>query len=307
MEQKNYDIIIIGGGPGGLTASIYAQRAGLKTLIIEKAIAGGQITLTPEIENYPGYENIDGFTLGNNMKNSAVKFGAKIINTEVKSVDFSEKLKKVTVKNEELFAKTVIISTGAEARKLGLKNEESFIGKGVSYCAHCDGMFFRGKTVVVAGGGNSAVSDALYLSNICSKVYIVHRRDKLRASKIYNEKIFKRDNIEILWNTKITDFIGEERISGLMLENTKDQSISKLSCDGVFVSIGRTPETKLFKDILDIDEDGYILSDETTKTNIDGVFAVGDVRKKELRQIVTAVSDGAVSAHFAEKYIEETE
>ncbi len=311
MEQKNYDIIIIGGGPGGLTSAIYAQRAGLKTLVIEKAMPGGQMCLTPEIENYPGYENTDGFTLGNKMQSSAVKFGAGIITGEVTAVDFSENIKKnikkITVNNEDFFAKAVIISTGAEARKLGIKNEESYIGKGVSYCAHCDGMFFKGKTVIVAGGGNSAVSDALYLSNICNKVIIVHRRDELRASKVYNKKISERDNIEILWNTKITDFLGEEKISGVTVENTIDKTISKINCDGVFISIGRNPETKLFKNIIATDESGYIIADETTKTNIDGVFAAGDVRKKDLRQIVTAVSDGAVAAHFAEKYIEEKE
>ncbi len=306
MEQKIYDIIIIGGGPGGLTASIYAQRAGLKTLLIEKAMPGGQMCLTPEIENYPGFENTDGFSLGLKMQNSAVKFGAEIITDEVSEVDFSNPLKKVTVGSKDFFAKTVIISTGAEPKKLGLKNEESFIGKGVSYCAHCDGMFFKGKTVVVAGGGNSAVSDALYLSNICSKVIIIHRRNELRASKIYNKRLSELENIEILWDAEITDFLGEEKIEAVTVEIKKDKTTSKIMCDGVFISIGRTPETKLFKDILDIDENGYIIADETTKTNIAGVYAVGDVRKKDLRQIVTAVSDGAVAAYFAEKYIEET-
>ncbi len=305
MEKQIYDIIIAGGGPGGLTAAIYAQRAGFKTLVIEKASPGGQMCLTQEIENYPGFDMIDGFTLANNMKQSAQRFGAEIKSAIITKVDFSEKIKKVITSQNEFLAKTVIIATGAEPRKLGIKNEESYIGKGLSYCAHCDGMFFRGKTVVVAGGGNSAVSDALYLSNICKEVIIIHRRDSLRASKIYNKSLSERENIKIIWDTKITDFEGEERISSVITENTKTKEKGKIICDGVFVSIGRVPETKLFEGIINTDENGYISADETTKTNIAGVFAVGDVRKKDLRQIVTAVSDGAVAVYFAEKHIEQ--
>ncbi len=305
MSEKIYDIIIIGGGPGGLTAALYATRAGLSTLVFEKAMAGGQMCLTPEIENYPGFENgIDGFSLGEKMRQNAVKFGAEIKTAEVKNVDFSDKIKKVSSSLGDFFAKAVIISTGAEPRKLGIRNEEEYIGKGISYCAHCDGMFFKNKTVVVVGGGNSAVSDAMYLSNICKKVTIVHRRDELRASKIYLKRIEEKENIEILWNGRITDFIGESVIKGVIVENIKDNTKNELDCDGVFISIGRNPETKLFEAILKLDENGYIIADETTKTNIEGVYAVGDVRTKKLRQIVTAVSDGALAAHFAEKYAE---
>ena len=304
MENKIYDTIIIGGGPSGYTAALYAARAGLDTLVLEKFSAGGQMTETSQIDNYPGFdEGIDGFTLGFKMQNGAEKYGAKTFATEVVSVDLFANPKIIKTDSGEYFAKTVIIATGAKHKHLGLENEEKLIGKGLGYCATCDGMFFKDKTVAVVGGGNSAASDALYLSKICKKVYLIHRRDTLRATKIYHEPLLKVENIEFIWNSRVTEFLFENKVNGVKIQNVNDNTESEIVIDGVFISIGRTPETELFAEQLKLDGSGYIVADETTKTNIDGVFAAGDVRTKALRQIVTAAADGATAVHFAEEYL----
>ena len=297
--ERIHDVIIIGGGPAGYTAALYAARAGLDTVIIEKMGAGGQMALTDIIDNYPGFsEGIDGFTLGMNMQQGAEKFGAKTEYTEVSSVDFSDKIKKVVTTSGELF-----IATGASPKPLGIENEQELVGRGVHYCAHCDGMFYKGKTVFVVGGGNSAVSDALYLSNVAKKVYLIHRRDTLRATKIYYNPLQRAENVEFVWNSVIESFIAGERITGAVIKNLTDGSKRELDCDGIFVSIGRVPATDFLGNAVALDENGYIVADETGRTNIEGVFAVGDVRTKALRQVVTAVGDGATAVHFAEEYI----
>ena len=302
--ENIYDMLILGGGPAGYTAALYAARAGFDTLLIERMSAGGQMALTGEIENYPGFdEGVDGFTLGMKMQTAAEKFGAKTEYDEVAEVDFSGKIKKVRTVGGEFFGKTVVISTGANPRELGVNGESELVGRGVHYCAHCDGRFYKDKTVAVIGGGNSAVSDALYLSRLAKKVYLIHRRDSLRAEKIFEEALKNADNIEILWNSKVEDFITDGRVTGLKLICTQSEKVSEIECDGVFVSIGRKPATDFLQGVVALDKNGYIVADESTKTEIDGVYAVGDVRTKPLRQIVTAAADGAVAVHFAEEYL----
>jgi thioredoxin reductase (NADPH) len=299
-----YDVIIIGGGPAGYTAALYSARAGLDTAVIEKMSIGGQLTLTGEVENYPGFaDGIDGYTLGANMQSGAEKFGAQTIFDEVTNVFLDEKIKRVVTQSTELYARSVIIASGASPRELGIDGESDFIGKGIHYCAHCDGRFYKNKTVAVIGGGNSAVSDALYLSRLAKKVYLVHRRDSLRATKIYHEPLKNAENVEILWNSRVSKLLHGERIVGAILENTATNEQSELLCDAIFVSIGRKPNTSLFNGVTALDENGYIIADESAKTSVEGVFAAGDVRTKTLRQIVTAVSDGATAAHYAEEYI----
>lgn len=300
-----YDMIIIGGGPAGYTAALYAARAGLDTLVIERMSVGGQMAITDIIDNYPGFdEGIDGFTLGMKMQAGAARFGAATEYANVISVELSEKIKTVMTERCEFYARTAVIATGANPRALGLGGEESLISRGVHYCAHCDGRFYRGKTVAVVGGGNTAVSDALYLSKLAKKVYIIHRRDAFRATKIYVDALLSSDNVEFIKDSALSEYETENgRLIGVKTKNLKSGVESSLSLDGVFVSIGRDPATSLFKNALALDGGGYIIADETTKTNINGVFAVGDVRTKPLRQVVTAVADGAVAVHFAEEYI----
>ena len=302
-----YDMIIIGGGPAGYTSALYGARAGLDVLVIEKMSIGGQMTLTGEIENYPGFaDGIDGITLGANMQASAEKFGTKTEYAEVTSLNLNADPKEIVTDGKTYFSKTVVIATGADPRPLGLEKEKELIGRGVHYCAHCDGRFYKDKTVAVIGGGNSAVSDALYLSRLAKKVYLIHRRDTLRATKIYHEPLRNAENVEFIKNSVLTDITADKRVAKITLQNTLDGTQDTLECNGVFVSIGRTPTTKLVEGILPLDENGYIIADETTKTSIEGVFAIGDVRTKALRQIVTATADGAIAAHFAEEYISRT-
>lgn len=299
-----FDTIIIGGGPAGYTAALYAARAGLDAVLIEKLSAGGQMALTGDIDNYPGFdEGIDGFTLGMKMQQGAERFGAKTEYGEVLSVDFSKPVKEIITDSKAFFAKSVIIASGANPRELGIENEVELIGRGVHYCAHCDGRFYKDKTVAVIGGGNSAAADALYLSRLAKKVYLIHRRDKLRAENIYKKPLLEAENIEFLWNTTAENFITDNRVTGLEIKNVLSGEISEISCDGVFISIGRKPATEFLKDAVELDENGYIIADETTKTNIDGVFAAGDVRTKTFRQIVTAVADGATAVHKTEEYL----
>lgn len=299
-----YDTIIIGGGPAGYTAALYAARAGLDSLLLERMSAGGQMALTGDIDNYPGFdEGIDGFTLGMKMQKGAERFGAKTEYAEVLSVDFSDKIKKLITTNGEYLAKTVIIASGANPKELGVPKERELIGKGIHYCAHCDGRFYKDKTVAVIGGGNSAVSDALYLSRLAKKVYLIHRRDKLRAEKIHEIPLLQAENVEFVWDSVVKDFIADSRITGLNIENTKSNNKTDIQCNGVFISIGRKPATDFLADAVALDENGYIIADETTRTSVEGVFAAGDIRTKALRQIITAASDGAVAVHFAEEYL----
>jgi len=304
--ERIYDMIVIGGGPAGYTTALYASRAGLSVVLLERMSVGGQMMLTDVIDNYPGFpEGIDGFTLSMNMQQGAERFGAQTIYDEVVSVNFDSEIKEVTTAmSGVLQAKTIVVATGANPRELGLKKEQELLSRGVHYCAHCDGRFYKDKVVVVVGGGNSAVSDALYLSRLCSKVVLVHRRDTLRATKIYHEPLLKAENVEFKFNSVLADIDTKDgKVSSCTLVNIDDNSKSEIECDGVFISIGRKPATEFLDGALQLDDNGYIVADETTKTNVDGVFAVGDVRTKVLRQVVTAVGDGAVAVHFAEEYL----
>ena len=304
MQNKIYDMIVIGGGPAGYTAALYGARAGLEVLVLEKFSAGGQMTQTQQIDNYPGFdEGIDGFSLGFKMQSGAEKFGARTEQTEVLSVRLNESPKAIVTDSGEYFAKTVVIATGAEHKHLGIEGEEALIGRGVGYCAACDGMLFRGKTVAVVGGGNSAAADALLLSKICGKVYLIHRRDTMRAEKIYHDPLMKAENVEFKWNCTVEEFLSDAKLSGVVIANKQSGERETLELDGLFISVGRVPVTELFRGQLDIDAQGYIVADETTRTNIPGVYAVGDVRTKVVRQIVTAAADGAVAVHFAQEYI----
>ena len=299
-----YDIIILGGGPAGYSAALYAARAGLDSLLIEQMSPGGQMASTCDIDNYPGFdEGIDGFTLGIKMQQGAHRFGAKTEYDQITQVDLGNKIKKVQGLSATYLAKTVVIATGANPRKLGIKNEQEMTGRGVHYCAHCDGRFYKDKTVVVVGGGNSAAADALYLSRLAKKVYVVHRRDTLRATKIYHQPLMNTDNVEFLWNSTVEELVAQDRVSGIKIRNAITNEIIDIDCDGIFVSIGRMPATEFLQNEVELDSNGYIVADESTKTNVDGVYAVGDVRTKALRQVVTAVADGAVSVHFAEEYL----
>ncbi|MGP1361371.1 MAG: thioredoxin-disulfide reductase [Candidatus Fimenecus sp.] len=301
-----YDVIIIGGGPAGYTAAIYASRSGLDTVVLEKLSAGGQMALTTQIENYPGFpDGIDGFTLGEYMQKSAERFGAKTVIAEVFQLFLKDKIKKAETSEGSFLGKTVVFAAGADPRPLGLPNEKFLIGKGINYCAACDGMAFKNKDVAVVGGGNTAVEDALLLSRICRKVVLIHRRDSLRATKVYSDKLLSTENIEVVWNSTVKELLAGERLNGIKLLNLKTGEESELTVDGVFVSIGRLPLTELVKDELELDSMGYIQANESTKTNIDGVFAVGDVRTKILRQVITAAADGAVAVHYIEEYLAE--
>lgn len=302
--EKIYDVIVIGGGPAGYTAAMYTVRAGLDTMVLEKMSAGGQMTQTTQIDNYPGFENgIEGFELGKKMQEGAERFGAQTKITQADSAELTGAIKKIKTKAGVFLCKSVVIATGAAHKHLGIENEEKYIGAGVAYCAACDGMFYKNKTVAVVGGGNSAAADALLLSKICKKVILIHRRDKLRASKIYQEQLFNRENIEFCWNMEVNKLLGENRLSGVQLREVNTDEVSIINVDGLFVSIGQSPATELFSQSIELDKQGYIVANETTKTNIDGVFAAGDVRTKPLRQIITAASDGAVAAYYAEEYL----
>ena len=306
--EKIYDMIIIGGGPAGYTAALYGARAGLSTLVIERMAPGGQMGLTGDIENYPGFdEGIDGFTLGMKMQAGAEKYGATTEYTEVTSLKLDSEIKEVVTTYSTFYGRTVAIATGANPRAIGLDNEASLIGRGVHYCAHCDGRFYKDKTVVVVGGGNSAVGDALYLSRLCKKVYLVHRRDSFRASKVYDAPLRASENIELVLDSVVSELVADARLNSVVTENLKNGEKRMVECDGIFVSIGRKPATEFLGDTLALDKAGYIIAGESCETAIPGVYAIGDVRTKELRQVVTATADGAIAAHMAEEYISKGE
>lgn len=299
-----YDMVIIGGGPGGYSAALYAARAGLDVVVLEKLSAGGQMALTHQVDNYPGFaEGIDGFTLGMQMQAGAERFGAKTEYAEVESLDLLSDPKQIETSEGTFYGKTVVYGAGADPRKLGVEEEESLVGRGINYCAACDGMFYKGKTVVVVGGGNSAVADALLLCRLAEKVILVHRRDSLRAEKIYDKALREAGNLEFRWNSTVSQILHGDKVTGVVLRDVHSGKETELSCDGIFVSIGRSPNTQLLKDQVELDSQGYVKAGESCCTNIPGVFAIGDVRTKALRQIVTAVADGAVAVHFAEEYL----
>jgi len=299
-----YDMIIIGGGPGGYTAALYAARAGLDTVVLEKLYAGGQMVLTRQIDNYPGFEEgIDGFSLADKMKKQAERFGAKSENAAALRVDLNTNPKVIETTEGTYLGKSVVLATGATPRELGVEKEDDFVGRGVHYCASCDGMFYKGKTVVVVGGGNTAATDTLLLSRIAKKVILVHRRNALRATKIYREQLKKTDNVEFRWNSTVAELLHEAKINGVRLKDINTGEKSVVHCDGVFVSVGRKPATEFLGGQLELDGGGYVVAGEDTKTSILGVYAIGDVRTKLLRQVVTAVADGAVAVHAAEEYL----
>lgn len=296
------DIVIIGGGPAGLTAALYAARAELDAVMLEKDYQGGQMVTTEEVENYPGIIDITGPDLANVMYEHAQKFGAKMEFNEVKEIKIDGDVKKVITNSGIYETKAIILSMGAKPRKLGVPREDELGSKGISYCAICDGGFYRNKTVAVVGGGDTAVEDALYLSRIAKKVYLIHRRDSLRASKILQSKLFE-SNVEVIWDSKVTELKGDNKLNAIEIENLKDSLRKELEMDGLFVAVGSIPTTALVKDLVDLDPQGYIIADENCATSVDGIFAIGDIRTKHLRQVITAAADGAISVYEAEKYI----
>lgn len=304
-ENKHiYDVIIIGGGPTGYTAALYACRAGLDTLLLEKEAVGGQMARTSHIDNYPGFDNgIDGFSLSMKMQKHAEKFGTNTLLEEVTSVSLADKIKAIHTTRGTHFGRSVIIATGARPKHLDLPNESELTGQGVHYCASCDGMFYKGKTVMVVGGGNSALEDALLLSRLASKVYLVHRRDTLRAAKIYQEQMHHTKNIEFIPEHVVSELVKKEKGIDVILKDIKTNETTSITCDGLFVSIGHYPASEIVRGIIDLEDSGYIKANESTCTNIPGVFAAGDVRTKPMRQIVTATADGAVAALHAENYV----
>ncbi len=303
-EIHVYDLIVVGGGPGGYTAALYAARAGLDTLVLEKLSAGGQMALTEEIDNYPGFEDgIDGFTLAEKMQQQAERFGAKSAYAQVERMDLTASPKVLETSEGTFHARTVVLATGANPRELGLPHEAALTGRGIAYCAACDGMRYKGKTVVVVGGGNSAAADAMLLSRIAQKVILVHRRDTLRATKVYHAPLMQAENLEFRWNSVVTELLHEEKLTGVKVKNVHTGEEDTIPCDGVFISVGRKPATELVQGQLELDRSGYIIADETTATNLPGVYAVGDVRTKPLRQVVTAVADGATAVHMAEEFL----
>lgn len=300
-----YDIIIIGSGPAGLSAAIYAQRACLDTIVIEKnGISGGQVLNTWEVDNYPGFPGVTGFELSRQFREHANKLGARVVQDEVVQVELSGNVKKVVCEEETYEARCVILASGAHHRTLEVPGEEELRGAGVSYCATCDGAFFRGRTVAVVGGGDAALEDAIFLARMCEKVYIVHRRDKLRGAKRLQERVQALENIEFVWNSETVAIEGNAQVEALRLRQTKTGEERRLDVDGVFIAVGIAPESELYAGQLELDEQGYIRADESGQTSVPGVFAVGDVRTKALRQILTAASDGANCVASAERYLQ---
>lgn len=303
-EIHVYDMIVVGGGPGGYTAALYAARAGLDTLVLEKLSAGGQMVLTEKIDNYPGFEDgIDGFTLAEKMQQQAERFGARSEYAQVERMDLTAAPKVLETSEGTFYGRTVVLATGASPRELGLPNEAALTGRGVAYCAACDGMRYKGKTVVVVGGGNSAAADAMLLSRIAKKVLLVHRRDTLRATKVYHQPLMQAGNIEFCWNSTVSELLHQDKLTGVKLKDVNTGEETTVPCDGVFISVGRKPATELVQGQLELDRSGYVAADETTRTSLPGVYAVGDVRTKPLRQVVTAVADGATAVHMAEEYL----
>ncbi len=306
-KDRNVDILIIGAGPAGLTAGMYAGRAGLKTIVLEKEIIGGQLSLTDFIEDYPGFpEGIKASEFINQLKKHAENFGARIVHEEAVKIDImSDGLKKVTTDKGEWFAKAIIVATGASHKKLGVKGEKELMGRGVSICAVCDGPFFKNKDIAVIGGGDSAFTEAIYLTKFARKVFIIHIREQFRAQKIYIERAKNNPKIEFILNTIITEIKGKQKVESIVLKNLKTQEIRELPCSAVFIFIGLVPNSKILEGIAKLDDKGAVITNEKMETGIPGIYAVGDVRNTVLRQAVTAASDGAIAAMMAESYITE--
>ncbi len=305
MQTYEFDTVILGGGPAGLAAAIYASRGAVSTALIDISMMGGQPSNYLELENYPGFPIIGGYDLMEKFEEHADKFGVqKFPMQEIERVDLVSDSKVIVTKEAEFKAKTVIIATGAQPMKLGVPGEKEFVGRGVSYCAVCDGAFYKGKTVAVVGGGNSAVEEAMYLTKFAEKVYVIHRRDELRADKIVQERAFKNEKLEFIWNSVVKEIKGDDLVHTVVLENVKSKEISNLAVNGVFPYIGIVPNVENFSGQVEQDAGGFIITDETMKTSIEGVYAVGDVRKTPLRQVITAAADGAVGAVYAVKFIE---
>lgn len=305
MQILEFDTVILGGGPAGLSAGIYASRGAISTAIVDINMFGGQPSNYLELENYPGFSVVGGYDLMEKFEEHADKFGVqKFPMQEIEKIDLKSNPKIILTKDTEFRAKSVIIATGAQPMKLGVPGEKEFVGRGVSYCAVCDGAFYREKTVAVVGGGNAAVEEAMYLTKFADKVYVIHRRDELRAYKIVQERAFKNEKIEFIWDSVVKEILGEDLVHTAVLENVKTKEIKKLPVDGVFPYIGITPNVENISGQLEQDAGGFIMTDETMKTSVDGVYAVGDVRHTPLRQVITAASDGAIGAVYAVKYIE---
>lgn len=298
------DIIIIGAGPAGLAAAIYGTRAGLHTMVIEESgMGGGQVLTTYEVDNYPGLPGISGFDLGMKMKEHAEKAGAEFIDERVVSIEVNDTVKKVITEENTYEAKSIVIATGASHNHLNVPGEEKLTGMGVSYCATCDGAFFRNRICVVVGGGDVAVEDAIFLARGCSKVYLIHRRDSLRAAKTLQNKLFELPNVEVLWDSVVEEIKGNDMVEAVAVKNVKSGGITEVKTDGVFVAVGIHPNTELFDGVIKMDEKGYIIADETGKTNVPGVFVAGDARTKQLRQIITATADGANAVTSVQEYL----
>lgn len=303
-----YDVIIIGSGPAGLSAAIYAQRAKLATLVIEKApMSGGQILNTYEVDNYPGIPGVGGFDLGSKFRAHADALGCSFVTAEVREIQEEEGKKKIVTEKETYETKTLILATGATHRKLGVPGEEELMGMGVSYCATCDGAFFKGKTTAVIGGGDVALEDALFLARLCEKVYLVHRRDEFRGAKVLQERVFETENIEVVWDSVVKEIQGEDMVEKISIYNKKKEEKSELEVQGVFIAVGIQPNTEIYRNLVKMDEGGYIIAGEDGVTQTKGVFAAGDLRTKQLRQVITAASDGANAVTSVEKYLYENQ
>jgi len=304
-EEKIYDVIIAGAGPAGMTAAVYTSRANLSTLMIERGMPGGQMANTEEVENYPGYDSILGPDLSTKMFEHSRKFGAEYAYGDIKEIIDGPEYKIINVGNKEYKTRTLIIATGAEYKKLNVPGEKEFAGRGVSYCAVCDGAFFRNKELLVIGGGDSAVEEGVYLTRHASKVTIVHRRDELRAQKILQDRAFKNEKVDFIWNHTVKEINGEDgKVSSATLVNTQTGEEQEVKTDGIFIYVGMNPLSKPFADLGITDEFGYIITNEKMETSVPGIFAAGDIRQKELRQIVTATADGSLAANSAQHYIE---
>lgn len=303
MMEKIYDLVIIGGGPAGIAAGIYASRAMMDFVLLEKYLPGGEIANTYEVENYPGIKHVSGMELTTMMVDHAESLGVKFTSDEVKEVDLLEPIKKIVGYENTYYSKTVIIATGAKSKPLEVPNADRLFGRGISYCATCDGALYKGKNTVVVGGGDVAVEDAIYLSRMCPKVYLVHRRDQLRAAKVLQDQLFSIPNIEVIWDSIATEVGGEEFVEYLDIKNKKTDEPRRLDVSAVFVAVGMNPNSQFVKGQVELAEGDWILTNEDCETNIKGVFAAGDVRKKSLRQVVTSVSDGATAVYGCERYL----
>lgn len=307
MGQEMYDLIIVGSGPAGLCAAIYGKRAQLQMLVFEKDfVSGGQVLKTEEVDNYPGFLGIGGYELGEKFQEHAKKLGTEFCNEEIIEIKDEGNVKRVITEEREYLTRTVILAAGAGHKKLEVPGEEEFSGMGVSYCATCDGAFFSDKVTAVVGGGDVAVEDAVFLSRICKKVYLIHRRDELRAAKVLQKEVFAKENVEILWDTTVEEIKGEEQVQGILVKSVKTEETREILVDGVFVAIGIQPNTGLFKELVELDKSGYIAADETCETSMPGIFAAGDIRTKQLRQIVTAAADGANAVESVQRYLIES-